>query len=256
MKIRIASILFAIMSYNAFMRSLRLDITFGSTIFVNTIDFKPVYISYFSSEESFDPVSEWSLLNNRASKLVNGTGQITINSKLSTSDSYDYNKVTYSFANGKVSTSAVWIPLSCSFSSKVTLKIDEIIFFNRIFNVYVSVSCGSSIKSESPMKAGLVSTNSLESVINAQEVLKTIMPDNKKSNLLKINNNNRKTGENRTRRSFAFVRNVDTQSTESHISKLKQPYKVKSSLKQFNPSMERVYEQQSSRSEVNIDQVE
>ncbi len=239
------------MSNTVFLRSLRLDITFGSFLFLDTIDFKPVLTWTFGSEESFAPVSEWSLFGNRFNKLVNGAGQVTINTRLSTGDSYDYNKVTSNFAEDKVSTSSVGLPWSCIASSKITLKIDEIVFFNRIFNVYVSIACGSSIKSDSSMKTGLTSASSAKLAENAYKKLKTIRPVNK-STLLKINKKNINPSVNKTRQSFFFTRHVAAKATLSRISKPKKRFGVESSLEKFNFLNEGVRDKHSSISDVKI----
>jgi hypothetical protein len=236
MKIHIASILFVIMSYTVFLRGLRLDITFGSFFFLDTIDFKPVLIWNMGSEESFAPMSEWSLFGNRFNKLTNGAYQVTINTKLFTSDAYDCSEVTSNFVEGKISTSSIGLPWSCIFSSKITLEIDEIVFFNRIFNVYVSITCGSSVKSNNPVKTGLTSAKLSENAHKKFKGLRTV----NKSTLMNINKGIISKTVNRIRRPFPFMRHVAIKSTLSRISKPDKHFGVESSLKQFNLQKKRI----------------
>jgi hypothetical protein len=227
-------ILFVGMTYNAVLRSLRLDITFGSFSFLSTLEFTPVYVPMIRKEESFAPISEWSLFSDRANKLMNGTGQITINSRLSTADNYDYNKVTSSFAKGKVSTSSVSLPISCTLSSHITLKIDEIVFFNRIFNVYVTITCGSSTKSDIGMKVGSTPIKSVKSAKPVDGKLKTIKVDNTKSIAQKIGSKTTKPSLNKIRQPFALKKLVDSKSIVSSGVQHKKLFGINSSSEKFN----------------------
>jgi hypothetical protein len=254
MRIYIIFILFVGLSFIDVLRSLRLDITFGSFTLLSTINFTPVYIPMIEKEESFSPVSEWSLFSDRANKLMNGTGKITINSRLSPADKYDYSKVTSSFAKGKVSTSSVSLPIFCNLKSYITLKIDEIVFFNGIFNVYVTITCGGNPKSDIGMKTGSSSTKFVKSAKPAEEKLKKIKAHNIKSIAQKISSKASKASPNKTHQPFALKKLIDSKPTVSRGVQHKKLFGINSSSEKFNLQGVDVKNKRDVIGEVKVDQ--